>query len=64
MRLSISQPSPNVVVATLSDPDHPPVTFVADTAQYTGPVPLVRYVADQGGIKPIKVKVDADQRTS
>jgi hypothetical protein len=50
-----------VVVATLSDPHHDSVTFVADTAQYTGPVPLTRYVADQGGIKPMPIKVDADQ---
>lgn len=61
MRLSIRQTSPNVVVATLSDPHHDSVTFVADTAQYTGPVPLTRYVADQGGIKPMPIKVDADQ---
>lgn len=54
MKLQILRPSDNVVLvqATFNGQTQ---TTVLDTATQTGPVPMVQWVADQGGTRPVEV---------
>jgi hypothetical protein len=62
MRLKLTSPTDSLIVATMEAPGRPVVSIVADTAQLTGPVPMERYVADQGGTRPLPgAPADADR---
>ena len=56
MKLQMRSISPTVSVVTTQFNDEKPTTTVIDTANFMQPVPLDRWIADQGGTRPIEDK--------
>ena len=61
MQLSLSRQSDRVLVASLTSGDDQASTVV-DTAAGTQPVPLDRWVADQGGVRPVTAPARAGEQ--
>lgn len=58
MKLTFVRPAGNgsIVVASMEVNGRVVERLVADTSTGTGPVPLERYVADQGGVRPVRTE--------